>query len=889
MSKEDELKDIPQNLSDEAMITDPQRSILGQKRDRQKTEEGNLKNEISNSPKFENVLPVNTITQIQLKTEKITNLNDQFNENPDKKNNQNINFLESSSENFRDFRVEKKFIENNKKTAFCNVCEKEKNNLYLLNEISSSKLIKEFLNTKLNMTDDIKNIISIGIDKIFCRQKKLQNKSNIFVCENCIWKEFINGGIEKLTVLFNNEIFKTNNKNNILDLKEILLMNTKILEKISLINKNCKTATFDSDAGIKNLQLNLDECLNDLNINNLLLNKFIENYEIIKITNFFTSNADSDNKNDFIGTGKNISANEKQILILEKNKNDFENNKSYDNKENNKNLDDNFSTLRKPEIISSNDDKTLFMERNGNINILADRNQVGNRKILYTIFTKNAIHEVNNDKFPKNCQAKIFQTDIVSEAKKETINKYNINSQKIGDNFNIIRNTSNVNNENFTQNNIFPKNEYKEINNINLLKDPKIINDVNNSNNSNVNNIITFNEHREKNVNNPKNQEKIYDQYNEQIKNMENFYNLNPNKYHNNSSNINKSNINNNIIGRDINNLSNKTNNDCHNNTKGSQFKDILMNYLISSFQLNQKLLNQITDSYKVNSNNKNTNNTNYIQKNDLIAANKNILQAINSINTTNINTTFVKNLAQRNTNINIQSNNQNIQDQNSQFFIGTYLPMKNIPNISNNNSIAENNNQSNNNTSKFYDDLNKRNFYNNKASINDNFTNNNLNKIKEPIYINENINDSHFGYNYINAMKKNTNNCYNHNNINGMVNLNNNIHLMNQITNNLRNNENMISSPFNNIFNQNVYPSSIPLQKLDPINNFNPNFNSQNFNLNINPQKSNIAANNNTNNNFNINNSNKNTNTYNMNIKNDSLEKNKFHVKIDLDDLNTK
>ena len=886
MSKEDEIKDIPPNLSDETMITDSKHSILGQKRVRPKIEEENIKNEISNSSKFENVLAVNTITQVQVETEKISSLNNQVNANIDQKNNQNINLVESSSENIRDFRVEKTFIENNKKTAFCNLCEKEKNNLYLLNEISSSKLIKEFLNAKLNITDDIKNIISIGIDKIFFNQKKLQNKSNIFVCENCIWKEFINGGIEKLIVLFNNEIFKTNNKNNILDLKEILLMNTKILEKISLINKNCKTATFDSDAEIKNLQSNLDECLNDLNINNLLLNKFIENYEIIKISNFFTSNVGSDNKNDYIGTGKNISANERQILILEKNKNDFEINKSYDNKENNKILDGNFPTLRKPEIISSsNDDKTLFMERNGNINILANKNQVGNRKILYTIFTKNAIHEVNNDKFPKNCQAKIFQTDIVSDAKKETINKYSINTQKIGDNFNIIRNTSNVNNENFIQNNIFPKNEYKEINNINLLKDAKIINDVNNANNSNVNNIITFNEHREKIVNNPKNQEKIYDQYNEQIKNMENFYNLNPNKNNNNLSNINRSNMNNNIIGRDINNLSNKNNNDCHNNTQGNQFKDILMNYLISSFQLNQKLLNQITDSYKVNNNNKNTNNTNYIQKNDLIAANKNILQAINSINTTNINTSFAKNLSQRNTNINIPSNNQNIQDQNNQFFIGSYLPMKNIPNINNNNSITENNNQSNNNMTKFYDDLTKRNIYNNnKTSINDNFTNNNFNKIKEPIYINENINDSHFGYSYINTMKKNTNNCYNNNNINGMMNINNNIHLMNQITNNLRNNENMISSPFNNIFNQNVYPSSIQLQKLDPINNFNSN-----FNLNINTQKSNIAVNNNTNNNFNMNNSNKNTNVCNMNIKNDSLEKNKFHVKIDLDDLNTK
>ena len=883
MSKEDKNNPINSTFSNETIIIDDSQltTVLGQKRERSKTEEENLKNEVSNISKFENIQTSNTINQIQINQEKLSNLNNQEKINTEQNDNQKEDSLKNSSENFYDFSTKKTLVENNKVEVFCNICKNEKHTLYSLNEISSSKLIKDFLNSKFNIDKNLKNIISLGIDKIFFNQKKLQNKDKAYVCKNCICKEFVNGGIEKIMVLFNKEIFKTNNKNSILDLKEILFMNTKILEKISLINKNCKTTTFNSDSEIKNLQSNLDECLNDLNINNLLLNKFIENYEIIRINNFSISNSDADNKNNFIGKLKNININEQQILNTEK-KNKFGINLCCDNNTNNKNIGINFPICNKSEITSINDNN-LLEERNESINLLASKNKVGNRKILYTIFTKNAIHEVNNEKYPKNFQTKIFQTDITPEIKRENTDKYNVNTQNKDDNFNLIRNTNNLNNNNLNQNINNSNNVYTRLNNNNnILKDTNNINNINNINNVNnvnnannlnsINNINSLNGNGKKIVNNPKSKSKMYNQYNESIKNIDCYCNNMSNNINNNSlNNINKYNTNNNIIGNDINNISNLSNNDFNDKTQGNQFKDILVNYLISSLQLNQKLLNQMTDNYKISCNN----NNNYIQKNDLLSTNNNILQAINNINTNNINPSIVNNLNQRNNNINFSLNNQNLQNQNNNsLFIRNCLPMKNIPNI-NNYSLIENNNQ-NYNINKLYDGLKKYNINNNNIPINENFMNTNFNKTQEPSYINDN-NNLNVGYNNINNINNNINNGYN--NLNGTNNLNNNMLLMNPISNNFRNNENIASNSFNSIFYPNVYPPPTTLQKTDSINNLNPNFNNQSFNLNIDSNKNNILLNNNINNNFNTNNSHQNCNNCNMAIKNDSFEENKFNI----------
>ena len=838
--------------------------ILGLKHERTKTEEDNLKGEILKIPKFEKIQPSNTVTQFQIKSEELNSSNKKEKINFEQKNKEKKDLVINLSENFSVFQTKETLNENNKSQNFCSICKTENNNLCLLNEISSSKLFKKFLNEHLNMEKDVKNIISLAIDKIFFNLNKLQNKDNVYVCENCIWKEFISGGIEKLLVLFNKDIAKINNKNSILDLKEILFMNTKIIEKISLINKNCKTAIISTDAEIKALLSNLDKFLKDLNVNNLLLNKFIENYET-RINNFFTSNTDDYNKNDFINVLKNINVNDQQISDSgNKNKNKFEINLCHNNNGNSKNKGSNFPIFNKPEniLLSYNN---LLEEKNVSINLIASKIQVGNRKPLYAIFTKNIIHEVHNEKYPKNCQAKIFQTDIFNEIKKETSNKFNINSQKRSDYFNIIKNTKNGNNEIFDKNNIYLDKEYNKLNNINLSNDGNFINSVNNitnlNNANNMNNISSFNENSEKLINNSKNKEKIYNIHNENNKNID----CN----------------NNNINGNDINSAFNKTNNDFNNNNnQGNQFKDVLVNYLISSLQLNQKLLNQITNNYKIN----NDNNNNYNQKNDLVSAKNNILHTFDNRNTTNVNRSPANNLNQRDNNTNISLNSQNEQDQNNNsLFIGNFVSMKNNPNM-NNYLLDENNNQCKN-INKLNDDYKK---YNNKnIPRNENFMYNNFNKTNEQSYISSN-NNFHTGYNYINNIKNNTNSCYN-NKINGIMNLNNsnnNMLLTNQMTNNLRNNENSVSNSFNNIFNPNVYPSPVPFQKLNLINKLNRDINTQNFNLNINSQKNNIPINTNINNNFNMNNKSKNNDNYNMIIKNDSLEGNNFNAKTDLDNL---
>ena len=456
----------------------------------------------------------------------------------------------------------------------------------------------------------------------------------------------------------------------ILTLKNLLNLNEKIYEKIKLININLKKIlpnienSFNLNENQK-LQQNLNDCLSFLATNNTLINKLIEN-----------------NDSDMI---------DDQNLNI---------------------LNNNFS-------IHSNDNMSFI----GN-----NKNQTNkNKKFQYAIYTKNYIHEVDNENYPKTSRTQILETKVpyiiqeseTYKAKKNLINK------------------NNLNNKENSENAINKQKKYKD--------QIKIINSINNNTNNNI--CTPMNN----NINN----------------NIDILKNNNINN--NNSVIVNDNNIN-----------------------KSNQFDNFLINYLINSHQINQKLINKMVVDPK---------NSQSLQK-DIISANNNILNTINCINSVN-------NAPPSNF---IYNNNPMMQDNR----IGIVTIPTMFPDNTNKIYAYKTNNFNNNN-----------NFIKN---IDNNNNNNNFgNPNQQQFYINNNI--PLMECQYYNSVNSNINNNY-INNYGNNYNSNNTISMPPA---------NQISDSYNdiNFINPNIY--NIPMQKIEPskINNNMNNMNNinkiQNVNNNIN------------------------------------------------------
>ena len=570
-----EEKLIPTQTSSSSNVTsiiDFQTSqILGIKRERNENDKENenenrkIKKEVSSN--FEEIQKSNNIPQLQKKSGKPEIQENKLEINIDEKNNNENDIVKNQKEIQYDIKLKNQITEMDNGEVYCNICKNGNSPLYLPNQIMSSKLIKDIFYSKLNFENDFNNIILIGIDKILFNLKKSKNKKNIYVCGNCIPKELINSKVGKLLVLYNKDIFEENNKDDLRPLEKTLLMNIKILEKISSINKKCKSTILTTDNKVKELQTKLDECMNDLNTNIFLLNKFLKNHENNRIGNFFPSNVDIKNETDFIDVLKNLNHNIHQISNEgSNNENKYEINLCNNNQIINKNIG-----IRNDKSKKYSLDNNFTKGKNESISIFANKTHIENKKIIYQIFTKNPIHEVRNESYPKKYHTKIYSANANSKIEENEL-KYNIRDSKSCDNFNTIRNTNNLNNGHFNKKNSCSNNIDKNTKNVDIL------NDIN----------ITNNDINKNGINNTLNYGKIYTQYNDQIKEE----NYNYNNINNSEQNY--------IQNKKINN--------------SSQTNSILLNHLIPSFKLNHQLLNQFI-GYKN------------------IANNNNIPQTINSTN----------------------------------------------------------------------------------------------------------------------------------------------------------------------------------------------------------------------------------------------------------------
>ena len=373
---------------------------------------------------------------------KISEKNNEISKNSEKK-------MEISSERYENIQKSKihkiKNPENQDIIVGKKICDFCKNSdesqQFLLTEISSD-IIKEFLFNKFNIkSENFKNTVFSFIEKFFNNKKEISNNKNeIFICESCLMKDFINESIPKLFLI---------NENKLIILKNLLNLNEKIYEKIKIISASLKKIFLNIENYLKSnenqkLQKNLNECLTYLTTNTSTIKKLIENND--DDINY-DQNSNSNNQNFSIHSNYNIS-------FIGENKN------------------------------QNNRDK----------------------KLQYAIYTKNYIHEVNNEKYSKSNKTKILTTKVpyiiqeseTYKAKKNLMYK-NLKNEENNENafnnqdkyINKIKPINSINN--MINNNIFtPLSNNIKNDNIAVLKKNIISNDINIANDDNIKKLCQF-------------------------------------------------------------------------------------------------------------------------------------------------------------------------------------------------------------------------------------------------------------------------------------------------------------------------------------------------------------------------------------------------------------
>ena len=407
------------------------------------------------------------------------------------------------------------------------------------------KMIDNLINIFFENKKEINNIFSDALNVIYNEDSEKYfffNKLQKY-CKLCIQKNFIKGGISNLNLLIKKNFIENNNKDNCLNL--VLSKNNFLKEKINEITNDLNNIIN------KKSQYKKDELkINQINY------KIEENIDkLIEIKNILGKiNEKSDN----------ISKIDKKSL------NNINNIIKIENTEKRENYSDKVENQK--EIYKISDTNSIRCQ-----NALKEKSK---KLKKYIILTKGFIFESNYEKKQKNKLSKIFQYNSMNHYK------------------NYLHNFPNLINKH--SNNIDDTNEKKfSINNnlINTLSDIKSLENNCNLKKSKINHIISplvipfrnFSQEVEKKISKLKqadtainkinNLNEDYNDYNFESENIIN----NKNIKRNNEFNTNMKKIKTAGNYNDNNNLENNIHN-----------KNLLLKYLISSYEVNQKLLNQI-------------------------------------------------------------------------------------------------------------------------------------------------------------------------------------------------------------------------------------------------------------------------------------------------------
>lgn len=459
--------------------------------------------------------------------------------------------------------------EHKKNEVFCEFCK------CILNSI-----------TKNNLNND-NNKINIGLNNLKINEKK-QDKNNIFdilsnmnfkeqekilfqkyqnSCDLCIQKLFIYELITNMNLI---------NTDGFFPLLETGLNGFKKLIKNKYINEDVGEDLKLILLQNKEVERKLKETLTDLsNLSKKInINKEFDKNKINEVNKKFEENIEELKENNKLLLNYIETINENKFNKINSEKNTKEASDNYSQKKGNFQISDKDSITFKSKSVSKN-----------------------NCQKKYIIFTKNIINESKFQKLPKDKLTKNFKYDSFNQLKNYIHNlPSSINSQKYM-----------INNE------INGKNCQKSLGLINSLSDIK---DYENSIKKGKNNTIIYpSKNRAIEVENEINRLK---QFENNIYNLNKDYNTQNNNNLPNNNNLSNNNLyNNNIINNNLinnsNSLENKTynpilnnmqnsigNNKINNNIEINDFKnqinnkDLLLNYLISSYEINQRLLTQI-------------------------------------------------------------------------------------------------------------------------------------------------------------------------------------------------------------------------------------------------------------------------------------------------------
>ena len=574
-------------------------------------------------------------------------------------------------------------VEKQRDGMFCENCncmldQKIKINQNLDENEIKNYLIKNIINEKETFENLLTDIVYFTFKNDEDKKKKnLFFKNTRNLCDICIKKIFLKGGIDNL--LIRNEEPKEDEPS--MNYDDYLSQNKMIESKTNEIIS-------DLDNLIKEKN-NKNE-----NLINQITNKLKENNDKLKENNLFLEN--------YINK-KKINKNENELL----NKNKY--------RQNNEN--ENFSN----ENDNENNDIYKISDKNRIAFVTKIKPPSNPIKKTYTILTKEPIYESKYEKALLN-KTKVFQYNSLNQFKNYIHN------------FPILFNKNSYNIR-------IPVEAFKKNNLINSLSDIKNLETNTNYKKYKINSLLNPLKYQSLEI--EKQISKVKEKNNNNDFDISNNYNLN----HNILNNI--LNNNNNYNNNNYNNNNNRFNHNSHNMNYGDNNnlendignKKILLKYLLSSYELNQKLLNQInigTNPFEnlfndidinknnindlINSNNPNNNSGNI---NNMQNQNNNQM-GNNIINNNNNNDTFafINNLNQLlNANNNNNNNNRN---ENLNFYNNMQQTLYN-PNLMNNNSLFSNNYNNNSNSPlDFLENQHGNNINTNK----NNFRNNSLDNL---------------------------------------------------------------------------------------------------------------------------------------------------------------